>query len=220
MNILIKLELKVKEQFAINPYDENMYTVLKALTEKILVVKRLVNNRADVEKVAHDYASGLWLRVCSGVVIDHWTKYIMLNLATTLDKYYKSNNRSKVDVIIADPVDRDHFMTAMYGSSNRNEYVRRFELEEFLTTLYQEIATMVLRYSRTSNVVFNRKLYLSVLTNMFTDRGLIGLSDEQRIYVEFIVKLVRNAIYHHSLEMINNHEFKSLSTILKIEQES
>jgi len=214
MNILVKLELDVKAQFAKNPYDENMYVVLRTLTEKILVVKNLVTDREDVDQVAHDYAINLWLRLCNGVVINNWTKYIMLNVSSTLYNYYKAHNRTQIETTILDPVAKDSFITKMYGSSNRNEYIRKFELEDYLQTLFEEIKVDVLRFSRTTNIVFNRKLYLSVIANFFNEKAVIGLSEDYASYVDFICKLVRKSIYEKSMETLNNHEYSTLQAII------
>lgn len=215
MNILFELEDKVKEQFLDNPLDENMYSVIKDLTEKILVVKKLVSNREDVDQVSHDYAVNLWIRICEGYVVEHWTKYIMLNLSSTLHAYYKSNNKSQIQITISDPVDKEMFVETLYGSSFSNDYVRKFEMDDYLTTLYIEIKNDVLKYSRTTNIVLNRKLYLSVLANLFKEKSLVSLSDDQSDYVSFICKLVRQSIYVKSVDIINNKEFMPLAQIVK-----
>lgn len=219
MNILIKLELEVKKQYQENPYDENMYLTIKKLAEKILVVKKLISNKEDVDQVSHDYAIKLWLRVCDGFVVDHWTKYIMLNLSNTLYEYYRYHNKPSIDIQIIDPVDREEFVTTMFGSSDRNMYVRKFEIEDYLSTLYIYIKDLVLKYSRTSNIVYNRKLFISVISNLFQEKSLVGVNDD-REYVNFICKLVKHSVYYQSIETMNNKEYKSLSTLIKIDKRS
>jgi hypothetical protein len=219
LNILIRLEQDVKNQYAKDPYSEEMFFAIKALAEKILVVKRLVNTREAVNMIAHDYAARLWVRICDGVEIRHWTKYIMLNITALVQAHIKESKHSPIAIVISDPIDEEAFITTMYGSSNYNEYIRTFELKDYLVSLYENIKTIVLKYSNKTDIVFNRYLYLSVLANLLSERSLIGLSDEYEPYVNLIVKLVRRELYNSSLGDLNNRGFDSISKILKLDKE-
>lgn len=217
MNILAKLELDVKKQFELDPFDENMYLTIKRLTEKILVVRRLIEKREDVEVVAHEYATVLWTRICHGVVIDHWIGYILLNILTPLHDYYDIKETDKDDLVLTDPVDRESFTTTMYGPSDTREYVRTFEVEDYLSSLYLDIRDDVLKFSRYTDININRLLYLSVLSNLVSEKSVIGLPDEYAEYVEFLTKLIRRSTYQKALESVGNPMFQSISEVLSSE---
>lgn len=217
VNILFQLEDRVKQQYATDYLDEQMYVVLRDLTEKIIMVRGLISVRSDAAQVAHDYALALWVRVCGGVVIGHWTKYIILNLSTPLHNYYKSNGKRPIDLLIEDPVDESSFIESMYGAANTNEYIRTFEVEDYLDTLYLSVRDTVLKYSRTTNIVMNRRLYLAVLANLLQEKSLAGLSPDHADYVEFLTKLVRLTVYNNSLDTISNPTYQSLAKILRVD---
>lgn len=220
MNILFKLEDDVRKQFEKDPCSEEMFFAIKALAEKILVVKKMLNTREAVEMIAHDYATRLWLRVCDGTVINHWTKYIMLNLTSPVFNYGKESRQNSIVATVTDPIDAETFINAMYGSSNYNEYIRAFELKDYLLTMYIDIKDSVLKYSNCADVVFNKYLYLSVLNNLFTERALIGLSDEHDAYVKMIVRLIKKDLYTQSIEDLNSVGFNSIAKILQLESDT
>lgn len=195
---ILVLESKVKEIYARDKSDPELYTAIYNLAEKILVLKRIVKTSSEVHELAHNLASDFYIRLNhEDWTVVCWTKYIQLTLLTYRSKYY--DETSKCQFTVDDVNKLDEFTNTMYSSSKftMSKY-STLEIENYIESLPDFIYKhydKVVRYTKHTKEYSDH--LMSVLCSIMNDRIITVGKTADRLYVEFLVKVLMKRLNNY-----------------------
>lgn len=186
------------------------------LAEKIIVVKKMVNDSVAAKSVSHEYATYLYGKVCEDIEITSWTKYIILGIRRYVAQYYGRNK--KVVLEIPDIVDQDDFRDNCFGINRYND-IDKIHIDNYVSTISNVVLNVVVKVSRYNDIIVNRSIYISVLSSLLRNKlVIIGLDDSYNDYIRFIISMCRVVIYNELSSMIKYKNLSDIAGVLSLDE--
>ena len=197
---ILELEQRVKDVYADDRTNPELYSAIKDLAEAILVVKRMVSSSEQVSEISHALATDFYIDISSGKLEIHsWTKYIMLRLRTYRGRYYDSNRR--VELTTKDCLDADELSNNLYNSSKFSfssaSNLELYDLIEYYPKFILKQFDKCVRYRK------GTKEYSVALINIMrmilqdtTDIRMFGDEDPQ--YIIFLRNVIMKRLENYS----------------------
>ncbi len=197
---IIELESIVKEIYAKDKTSPELYTALKDLAERILVLKKLVKTRSEVEEISHNLATDFYLRISSGELeVVCWTKYIQLTLLTYRNMHY--SDTSKCQIVVDDASILHDFSNQLYSSSKFNlQRESSMEVDDYIKSIPDFLLIQfdkIVRYNK--NTVEYTEVLISVLTSIIRKEYIVvnpHIYDDVE-YVEVVVKCLMRRLNNY-----------------------
>lgn len=206
---ILALERVVKEVYAQDPSNPELYTAIKNLAEAILVVKGMTFNHREADEISHNLATDFYIKINhQGLKVKCWTKYIRLRLYSFRSAYLKET--SNTEFVIDDLVDAERMRDMLYPQNRETEESYRYsELESVIDSLPTKIMSIFdkyVRYEVDSNeynkVLASVQLSISMNGGFDIDKVILfELDDSYECYVKFMINLIskRLAVYLHKI---------------------
>lgn len=202
---IFDLEKRVKEIYAKDPTDPELYIAIRELAERLLVVKKIALNRDEAQEISHNLATDLYLAVSNGFQIVCWTKYVWKKLYKYREKYLNENKKQVLH--IPEISKQEEFKAIHHGSRNYFREIEFFEVEDLINSMpayIKEVFKHYCRYDESTPEYTN--LFLSVLATVAAGDGqvvIINLPAHLENYIRLLSRIIIRECYSYVKKYID-----------------
>lgn len=204
----IELEDNLREICRTDPSNPELYTKIVDLALTIMMSRSLANYD-EMDYIAHDLASDLYLKINQGeIIIYNWRKYIRLRCMSYRDNFRKMNGIQIFN--IPDVVKEREMITNLYSASlslaSMSNIREISDIVEEIPKIVDGIIDKVIKYKSYRTVgSIKLSVYLSLVNNKPVFIDTVSAADRE--YISFLCKVVKKNLFGYLCDELKDTSY-------------
>jgi len=210
---ILRHEQRVKDICSQDKTNPELYDAIKDLSEAILILKGMVDDKRSIDEMSHQAAVELFQKVTEeGLEVEKWTAYLRKYLLGVRREYRGVYNQEVIET--DDVLDYEKIRSIFYaGSYSLTKGFEESEIKSFVADLPKMIRRAFKNICKFSpDYIYYDNLYLSIICSIVNEEVVIygNLPEALYPYVSFLYKVIKEKIKIHVIEYLGGSGYEGI----------